>query len=370
MAIPQEFERGFGRGKVAEIHGPDAYLEKHGVRLGSAGGTKTQRVSWLWLNWIPLGGLTFLCGDSGVGKSVLLAELIALITRGRKFPDGGKAPRSKVIYYGIEDSIRAALVPRLKAAGADLERVSIAEPDFSRSDSHGPLFKGLPEGIAHVEEFVRDQAARVVIFDPLADFVAAKTDLNDEAAVRHALAPLMRLAEAKELAIICVRHLNKRSEAKALYRILGSSAFAQAPRAIFAVEQDPEDGDGRLLLCLKSSYAKKPDPWRFKLTAGRNGVVRVQWGDRVAKDVAEAMAEAGEITPAKLEEACKYLEKALAHGKADAAIVLHGARDCGISDMTLKRARKKLNVCHEPYWDEKSKKLKGHWLLLPGKEEP
>ncbi len=243
--LHKDFDRGFGKGKVVELRDSDAYLTKHGVRFGRARKTKTQRVGWLWPNWIPLGGLTFLCGDSGVGKSVLLAALIAIITRGRKFPDGAKAPRSQVVYYGIEDSIRAALVPRLKAARADLDRVSIVEPDFSRTDASGPLFKGLPEGIAHVAEFVRDTAARLVIFDPLADFVAPKTDLNDEAAVRHALAPLMRLAEEKELAILCVRHLNKRSEAKALYRILGSSAFAQAPRAIFAVEQDPEQEDGQ-----------------------------------------------------------------------------------------------------------------------------
>ena len=290
----KEFERGFGKDKVVELRDSDTYLAKHGAHFGRARKTKTQRVAWLWPNWIPLGGLTFLCGDSGIGKSVLLSALIAIVTRGRKFPDGAKAPRSHVVYYGIEDSIRAALVPRLKAASADLDRVSIVEPDFSRTDAHGPLFKGLPEGIAHVAEFVRDTGARLVIFDPLADFVAGNTDLNDEAAVRHALAPLMRLAEEKELAILCVRHLNKRSEAKALYRILGSSAFAQAPRAIFAVEQDPEHDDGRLLLCLKSSYAKKPAPWRFALTAGRNGVVRVEWVERVEKEAAEAMAEAGD----------------------------------------------------------------------------
>jgi putative DNA primase/helicase len=365
----RDFERGFGKGKVVELRDSDRYLDKHGVRFGQARKTKTQRIDWLWTNWIPLGGLTFLCGDSGVGKSVLLSALIAIITRGRKFPDGAKARRSQVVYYGIEDSIRAALVPRLKAAGADLDRVSVVEPDYSRTNAHGSLFKGLPEGIAHVADFIHDTGARLVIFDPLADFVASNTDLNDEAGVRHALAPLMRLAEDKELAILCVRHLNKKSEAKALYRILGSSAFAQAPRAIFAVEQDPEREDGRLLLCLKSSYAKKPAPWRFTLTAGRNGVVRVEWQERVEKEAAEAMAEAGEITPGKLQEACEYLERALAHGKADASIVARGARDHGISDKTLYRARKKLSVRSEPHWDEKSGKLKGQWLWLPGKEE-
>ncbi len=82
------------------------------------------------------------------------------------------------------------------------------------------------------------------------------------------------------------------------------------------------------------------------------------------------MAEAGEITPGKLKEACEYLEKALSRGKADASIVCRGAHDHGISDMTLKRARKKLGVKAEPHWDDKSKKLKGQWLWIPGKDEP
>lgn len=114
----KEFERGFGKDKVVELRDSDTYLAKHGAHFGRARKTKTQRVAWLWPNWIPLGGLTFLCGDSGIGKSVLLSALIAIVTRGRKFPDGAKAPRSHVVYYGIEDSIRAALVPRLKAASA------------------------------------------------------------------------------------------------------------------------------------------------------------------------------------------------------------------------------------------------------------
>ncbi len=37
--------------------------------------------------------------------------------------------------------------------------------------------------------------------------------------------------------------------------------------------------------------------------------------------------------------------------------------------MTLRRARKKLGVKAEPYWDEKSKKLKGQWIWIAGKEK-
>src|SRR6266446_4339471 len=42
---------------------------------------------WLWPGWIPLGKLTVLDGDPGLGKSTLLLDLAARVTRGLPMPD-------------------------------------------------------------------------------------------------------------------------------------------------------------------------------------------------------------------------------------------------------------------------------------------
>gem|GEM_PF-4733526 len=45
-----------------------------------------QRLHWLWRGRIPLGALTLLEGDPGLGKALLTIDLIARLTTGRLMP--------------------------------------------------------------------------------------------------------------------------------------------------------------------------------------------------------------------------------------------------------------------------------------------
>ena len=47
---------------------------------------EAREVSWLWWPFIPLGMVTMLFGDGGVGKSTLTIDLAARISRGRRLP--------------------------------------------------------------------------------------------------------------------------------------------------------------------------------------------------------------------------------------------------------------------------------------------
>ena len=47
---------------------------------------KTKSVDWLWETYIPLGYITIVVGDPGVGKSYLLVDLCSRITNGQAFP--------------------------------------------------------------------------------------------------------------------------------------------------------------------------------------------------------------------------------------------------------------------------------------------
>ncbi|MGQ0635050.1 MAG: AAA family ATPase [Planctomycetaceae bacterium] len=50
--------------------------------------TTRRSVSWLWPGRIPLGKLTLLVGDVGVGKSLLMLDIAARLSRGLAWPDG------------------------------------------------------------------------------------------------------------------------------------------------------------------------------------------------------------------------------------------------------------------------------------------
>jgi hypothetical protein len=79
-------------------------------------------VWWLWQDRIPLGSLSLIGGREGIGKSTVAYTIVAGITRGRLAGEHAGQPRS-VIVAATEDSWAHTIVPRLMAAGADLDRV-------------------------------------------------------------------------------------------------------------------------------------------------------------------------------------------------------------------------------------------------------
>ena len=45
-----------------------------------------EEVEWLWYPYIPFGKLTIIHGDGGEGKTTLILQLAALLSRGEKLP--------------------------------------------------------------------------------------------------------------------------------------------------------------------------------------------------------------------------------------------------------------------------------------------
>src|SRR5438132_10782802 len=81
-------------------------------------------VSWLVPFWLPRGKLVILDGNPGMGKSLITLDLCARITTGRPFfPDGPAVEPANVVVLNAEDSGADIVLPRLKALGADLDRV-------------------------------------------------------------------------------------------------------------------------------------------------------------------------------------------------------------------------------------------------------
>ena len=81
----------------------------------------------------------------------------------------------------------------------------------------------------------------LVIIDPLQAYLGAKTDMYRANEVRPLLAALVLLAEQYNCAVVCVRHLSKASQSRAIYRGLGSIDFAAAARSVLMVGEEPQD---------------------------------------------------------------------------------------------------------------------------------
>jgi hypothetical protein len=89
-----------------------------------------ESVSWLWHRRIPMGKIAFFEGDPEGAKSLLTTDIIARVATGRAIPLADApgelegSPRD-VLVISAEDDLRDTIMPRLRAAGADISRVHI-----------------------------------------------------------------------------------------------------------------------------------------------------------------------------------------------------------------------------------------------------
>jgi hypothetical protein len=153
------------------------------------------------------------------------------------------------------------------------------------------------------------------------------------------LAPLADLAGRSHAAIVAVTHLNKTGGAKAVYRAMGSLAFAAASRAVWAVVQDPDDRHRRLFLPAKLNLAQDPLGLAYRVEDGR-----IAWEpDPVAMHAddafrAEMAGPSKADRPTRRDEAEAWLREFLAGGPKPAKEVIDAAEPFDIRERTLRRA--------------------------------
>ncbi|MBX5493251.1 MAG: AAA family ATPase [Chloroflexi bacterium] len=245
-------------------------------------------LAWLWPSYLPLGKLVLLEGDPGLGKSLLALDLAARVTRGMPMPDGARgldAPAGVVLLLA-EDDLADTVRPRLDAAGADPARVVALQTAGDPTDPDRPP---TTLDVEALRQAIQAVGARLLIVDPLAAFLPAKTDAHTDADVRRALAPLARLAASERVTVLAIRHLNKSTALPALYRGGGSIAFTAAARAVLLVARHPEDPTQRVLAPLKANLAPDAPALAFSITSHDGPAPRVAWGGATEYSASELL---------------------------------------------------------------------------------
>ena len=110
------------------------------ANLTPASQIKPVSIKWLWPQWIALGKLTILAGAGGAGKTTMALSLAATLTNGGLWPDDTKNPKQgNVIIWSSEDDHADTLLPRLIAAGANLDRVHLIEGRTNQQGESEPF---------------------------------------------------------------------------------------------------------------------------------------------------------------------------------------------------------------------------------------
>lgn len=316
-------------------------------------------VHWLWPGRIAAGKTTLIDGDPDLGKSLLTLDLAARLTTARPLPDGYVPPEPvSVILVGRQDGLRDTVLPRLKAAEADLGRVHFFA---GRARDGVPCgWPSFPDDCDLLRETVEETGARLIVLDPLMDFVSERAcSLNDHM-VRKALGPLAQLAEETRAAMQWVRHLTKGGHGQgALYRGSGSIAIIGAARTAFLVGRSPEDDNLRVLACTKNNLAERPPSLGFRIGLTNQGLPIVAWTGPVDVSADDLVLRPRLPYGEALAEAKHFLQELLETGPCAWEEVQRRASEAGISVATLKRAKGGLRVLsklkrtgddHQWYW--------------------
>jgi putative DNA primase/helicase len=307
---------------------------------------QARTVTWAWNGYIPFGKVTFIEGDPGDGKSMLTLDLVARFTTGTAMPDGSSGTDPfMVAVVSAEDDPADTIVPRLVAAGANLERVVLVP--------HGPT-PDLPFELARDIPWLRDfcvaRGIKVVVFDPVNAFLTERTDTHNDSSTRRGLMPLKTLAAITGAAVLGVRHLNKGGAGiKAIYRSGGSIAFVGMARAAFLVAPKPTEPDVRVMACVKMSVARKPPTLTYTIEQNDQGHPYLSWGaaiEATAQDILDGPEHPEESDPeeeagkrrARVEER-RFLFDLLADGPMAWTDIVAAGKTEGFSARTLERAR-------------------------------
>lgn len=286
-------------------------------------------VRWLWQRYLPEAICT-LEGDGGVGKTTIVLDIAARLSRGAAMPDDspGRLSPAPTIFYANEDSLSQVVRPRFDAADGDARYLHC-----------GPI-PSLPGALALVEQQVQAIRPSLVVFDPVTTAIAAGLDTHKDHDVRRALEPLAGISVRCGVTFVLLRHLNKDSTKRAQHRGQGSAAFANLARAALHVGPDPRT-EGRMVLAVsKLNVSAFPTALAFRLGE------RVRWEGPVpysADDVSTGAA--AEEFKGEMARAVELIRSfARRHREVASRELGDAAAAMGISRPTLDRAKRRLGV--------------------------
>jgi len=331
-------------------------VSRREVLVTNASAVSPRAVHWLYDERVPLGKLTVIAGRPGLGKSLWTTMVAALVSSG-SLPGALTHAPAHVLLASAEDDPEDTVVPRLMAVDADLDLIGLL--DLTEHDADGNIIPGtiaLPGDVPLIAEHVRARKARLIVVDPITGYLDGKHSAYSNQEVRRALGPLAQLARDEHCAVIAVMHLNKSASTDPLARIADSGAFTALARSVLLFGADPDDPEGdhgrrRVLTTAKGNLkAAGTQALTLEVTgctvttaAGQEiGTARIDVTGTSSASAEDVLGGADERSAS--EEARRFLESELGDGPVLATVVQAAATAAGISETTLNRTKRKINV--------------------------
>jgi RecA/RadA recombinase len=340
------------------------------LKLINMESVEVEEIKWLLYPFIPYGKVTIIQGDPGEGKTTMVLQIIAKLTRGepilpasfekRKEPERADAITDEnkadmdvsknkqclqqpvnVIYQTAEDGLGDTIKPRLLAAGADCSKVLVID------DSDQPLTMA----DVRLEEAIVQTKAKMVVLDPIQGFLGADVDMHRANEIRPLMKRIAVLSEKYHCAVILIGHMNKNSNGKSSYRGLGSIDFQAAARSVLIVGRVKDEPEVRVVCHTKSSLAPEGTSIAFRLDKN-NGFEWIGEYDISADELLN-----GDGRGQKSRKAKEFLLEILANGGMTQKKIAEEAEARGIKSKTLWNAKRELEI------DSVKRGKQWYWML-------
>jgi RecA-family ATPase len=264
-------------GQASGSASADVLGELHSV--ADMAGVEPEPQRWLIDQMLPVGAVTTLFGDGGVGKTLMAMQMGVAIDRGRSFfgHASAQAPVMGIFCEDTKDELDRRFHAISRVAGID--QASVISFRFqSRFGQESLLGRFSDKGefapsklLDAIRQRALDTGARFVILDNILHLYSG--NINDPGEVTRFMAALNRLALEIDGAVLLIGHIAKTvgsefSGTMAWSNASRSRLFFGRPGDLTKNDDEPPESspDARFLARLKANYAPISEPmellWR------------------------------------------------------------------------------------------------------------
>lgn len=360
---PEDYER-------IQQHYEEARAKGFGgaVRMSSV---LEERLVWWWPDALARGIVTLLAGDGGMGKSTVAMALGSMVTRGEAPPGGApfERPRGLVI-ISAEESASLTIAPRLRAMGADPERVLMLDPHADPVE-----FGTGTDGAVRLEKMVAGIDAGMVVLDTGADLFADTRAHEARGEIGQFFRDLGAVAGRFDCMVLVLHHFKKGATEDKTVRskIYGNGAWTNKPRMAGVVMTPegakPTETTERVLgFGVKSNISRRSVGARvaFSPVPGYPGITTCSVGplddDDLDRHLSARLDDDTQPTATKTEQVRDLLDAWLADSPMLASDCEEALAEQGYGDYAVQQGKKAARVT--------SRRSGGVWWWCRSGQEP
>lgn len=291
-------------------------------------------ISWLWKPFIPYSKVSIIQGDGGDGKTTMILDIAARLSRGIQPPaliDGKLVEQDPtdpitIFYLTNEDEVADSSLVRFKRDGGDTSRFAYS----------GELQHHMTLTEEELHSAISQTNAKLVIIDPFQAFLPKGASMNNIGEMRMVTTALSNVAKETGAAIVLVGHLNKNEHSKDIHRGLGSVDLSNAARSIVTVFTEKGDNFNRYMRATKSNF----DEGDTKTVIH----IKMDAEKKISYEIAEEKKKETLAEQTAIEEAADLLYDLLVDGPVAVKDVHEIMAEYEFSAKTAQRAKKRIGA--------------------------